>query len=155
MILKKSPWHLWLLIVALGWSACAPDPTCADIFVPYVTASFYSVDEEGKETAESVQLDSLWADGADTLLYGNSPLSVYGLYVNPEASSTTYNLCLNDTCNRITLQYDIKNYLISPECGAKFRFQNLKTEYEGFYDSVIVVKSELTYLGEVNVKIYR
>tara|TARA_R110002012_G_scaffold19108_2_gene69402 strand:- start:57249 stop:57794 length:546 start_codon:yes stop_codon:yes gene_type:complete len=155
MILKKFSWHLWLLIFVLGWSACAPDPSCSDIYLPYVTASFYTVNDAGVETVESVQLDSLWADDADTLLYADTTLSIYGLYVNPEAASTTYHFCLNDTCNSVTFAYDRKEYLISPDCGPRFRFQNLTTEFEGFYDSVIVNKPELTLLGEVNVKIYR
>lgn len=154
-MLKRSGWHLILLILSLGWSACSPDPSCTDIYVPYVTASFYTVGENGVEAIESIQLDSLWADDADTLLFADNALSVYGLYVNPEAESTTYHLCLNDTCNAITFHYNRKEYLISPDCGPRFRFQNLKAEFEGFYDSVIVAKPELNLLGEVNVKIYR
>ena len=151
----KSGWHLWLFVFVLGWSACAPDPSCTGNYVPYVTMSFFTVDETGTERLELVYLDSVWADDADGLLYQNDTAAIYGLFVNPEAPATTYNFCQNDSCSRITFRYDRKEYLISPECGPGIRFQNLTIEYEGFYDSVVVNKTELTILGEVNVKVYR
>ncbi len=151
---KKVGGYTSLLVFVLGWSACAPDPSCSENWLPYLTASFYAVDEEGNEAVETVYLDSVWADGA-SLLYKNDTTNIYGLFMDPDAESTTYHFCLNDTCESITFSYDRREYLISPECGPGFRFQNLKAIYEGTYDSVIINKTELTLLGEVNVKIYR
>lgn len=144
-----------MLLSALGWTACAPDPSCTDIYVPYVTASFYTVNEQGTEVLQTVYVDSIWAEGADTLLYESDTTAVYGLYVNPETSETTYHFCENDSCSTITFMYKRKEYLISPECGPGFRYQNLKVRTDGFFDSVIVSKTELNLVGGVNVKIYQ
>lgn len=139
----------------MGVMACAPEPSCNTNFLPYVSARFYTVDEEGDETPVSVDYDSIWSEGADSLLFREVTSEAFPLLVNPSAESTTYYFCRNDSCSSISFSYVRREFLISPDCGPSYRYQNLSAETAGFYDSVFVNKTELTLLGDENVKVYQ
>lgn len=143
-------------ILAAGWWACTPEPSCNDIYIPAVLASFYRLDEEGRRVRDTVFFEAVYAAGApsDTSLVNSTDtILTYVLYVNPLESATTYNFCLNDTCNTLTLTYDRREFLLSPECGPRYRFQNLSVESD--FDSVSVLKTELNIVGGINVEIFR
>jgi len=142
-------------VLLAGAIACAPEPSCTTVFLPYLSDRFYTVDEEGEETPVSVYYDSIWAEGADSLLFKEVTSAAFPLPVNPRVGITTYYFCRNDSCSSISFSYVRREFLISPDCGPSYRYQNLSAETTGFYDSVFVNKTELTLLGDENIKVYQ
>lgn len=114
------------------------------------------MDENGNPVQQQLFFDSIYAEGvsADTFLIDKSDtIDVYPLFVNPEANTTTYQFCLDGACNQITFTYNRREFLLSPECGPRFRYQNLQAEYD--FDSISILKTELTVVGDINVQIFR
>lgn len=156
MKIKSSECRIWLMVFFFGWSACTPDPSCNDIYIPAVLASFYELDGEGNLVRDTIFFDSVYAENAradSSLVNKNDTTLLYPLFVDPENNSTTFHFCLNDACNQITFTYDRREFLLSEECGPRFRYQNLTAEHN--FDSISVLKTELNIVDDINVQIFR
>lgn len=107
--------------------------------------SFYEVD-----TLFLASLNGVYVIGnRDSVIINNDTLiAKITLPVDPRIDTTAYVIGRN----RLTISYDIRQRILSPDCGVEQVYSNLDTLFST-YDSLVIDNRDLG-LNEVNFQVY-
>ncbi len=128
--MKKN--SIYILFLALVFTACEKDDICLSPTTPKLVVRFY--DNANQTALKSVERLSIWADGKDTLsIYKSVSLDSVTIPLNVNTTQTIYHLKTNtvdgnkanNLINTITINYTTTEEYISRSCGFKTIFNNV------------------------------
>lgn len=151
--------HLLLIIAAaIALTACNSSG-CTDNQSALPLAGFYVVDQNGRETAVSV--DSLTVGGigavGDSLLLDKATAvtQVYLPFNTDAASSAFFFDYHTGVADTVTFVYDAQPYFASEECGAAYRYHITKVDYTRHAINLIELTSnEVTNVNLETIHIF-
>lgn len=149
---------LLILAAAILLSACNSSG-CTDNQSALPLAGFYILDENGRETAVSVDsltVGGIGAVGDSLLLDKSSGVSQVYLPFNTDAASSAFFFDYNTgTADTVTFVYDAQPYFASEECGAAYRYHITKVGYTRHaIDSIGLTGNEVTNVNLETIHIF-
>lgn len=166
-------WSLALLNGSLLFSCANED--CISIFNNHLLVGFVNADT--LETGEIVfnEIDTVFysvtAAGNDSIFYEADTLirSILTLPVDPASELTSFRLDMLDSITYdslnnptyyvnpnphfITVSYDLRQRIISEDCGVEIGYTNLLVE-DITFPTHILVENKLSRLNEVNIEVF-
>lgn len=137
--------------IGLALFSCTEEPDCQDTRTPFARTQYYSLEEQ---RIEEIIIDSLWVEGGFAPVAVSDTTSFSNLLLDPNANQTTYYFWIEDQLDTLTLAYNSKMEVKSPECGPFQTFFDISVVSTSF-DSVVTVHSIADSRLPNNVEIYR
>lgn len=137
-------------------AACSEGSDCYSENTSTIKIDFYKLNELDPDTSfyerDTITFGNVYAIGnRDSLLVDpdSTWFSTLVLPVDPRVDTTAYVIGLR---NRLTVKYDIRQRVLSPDCDVEQVFSNLDT-ISTTYDS-LVIKSRNLDRNEINFEVY-
>lgn len=116
-----------VLFAILG---CEKDDICVDPITPFLVITFK--DYEDQSESKSILLDSVWAEGKDLFIEGESTDSI-AIPLDLNNDFTLYHFAINNSddlvkVDDINFAYTRKDVFVGRSCGYKTTFENFNVE---------------------------
>ena len=138
---------LYLIFLALLFSACEKDDICLLPTTPKLILRFY--DAENPNSFKNVEHLSIWAEGKDTInTYKDVTIDSIALSLDTNSSQTIYNLktsvsgnIVDNVYNKITIDYTTEAIFVSRSCGLKVNFNTVTIDSDNAWFQSIAPNS--------------
>jgi len=128
-------------LITVILSSCLSEPDCLVTASNEVKIVFKKKDTD---TLKYVKYPVIMLSGTDAVFAADSVTGIK-LYVNPATQETTFKFQTETgTVDTLTLQYDVKNILISPACGAYRYYSGVRVVSYSHFDTVRVTNPTLS-----------
>ena len=153
----------WFFCVGICWAllwslwSCVKQVDCKDSRIDYFVVGIYSPQEGGAPILRTHAFDRVEANPdryPEPLYTAVDLLKDFRLPVHPDTTQMTYNFCKQETCQELTLFYEVSQGLLSADCGARYTFV-LKEVVSHSFDSVRIRQAELLRHGKIHVQIFQ
>lgn len=151
---KLSGLILVLFVFLLGLAACSEGSDCYSENTSTIKIEFFQINNSDPDTSffetDTLVLNSVYAIGNEDSLIARHDTIVGTLIlpVDPLEDTTAYRIGRD----LLIIQYDIRQRIMSPDCGVEQVFSNLDT-IANPYDS-LVIKSRNLDEQEINFQVY-
>lgn len=145
-------------LIVLGFflmlSSCEPSGECIGDFTPYMKASFYTLNANGKPAAWKDSLVSVEELYTGQLLSNQTFLpGTIGLPLNPLKDSAAFAFHFQNSDDTLWVTYTSIDKILSPECGLQTYYNHLDTLHQSF-DSLAIIHQSVRTTNETELEIY-
>lgn len=155
----KRYFYLYLVVPIgfLGMLSCSEESDCFSENTASITIEFFRLNTLDPDTSFYEEdtlflgsLNSVYVVGnRDSVIIENDTIvGQLTLPVDPRVDTTAYVIGRNN----LTISYDIRQRILSPDCGVEQVYSNLDTLFST-YDSLVIDNRDLG-LNEINFQVY-